>query len=221
MMLPILESPQTDLEELSNIQRKVAARVIKENKVGQIDTIAGCDVSFSEENRGFAACVLLDYPSMEKIEENVVEVEIDFPYIPTYLSFRELEPLLEAVNEIDSDVYIVDSQGLAHPRRAGLASHLGVVIESPTIGVAKSQLCGEAETPGSEKGSYSYLIEDGERIGAVVRTRTDVNPVYVSIGHKVNLKKAIGITLKSSPKYKIPEPIREAHRSATDSMENS
>lgn len=220
-MLDILKTPQTNLDELSRIQKQVAERVIKEDRVNTPETIAGCDLSFSEENRAYAACVLFQYPELEKIDNSIVEVEVDFPYIPTYLAFRELKPMLETVKNIEADVYMIDSQGIAHPRRAGLASHLGVVIDKPTIGVAKSKLSGEAKSPDSEKGSYTFLKEDDEVIGAVVRTRTNVNPVYVSIGHKISLEKAIEITLTTAPAYKIPEPIRAAHKLATENMENN
>lgn len=220
-MLEILKPPKTDLDELSRIQRRIAKKVVREDEVGKLDTVAGCDISFSEENRACAACVLFSYPELEEIDNNVVEAEVDFPYIPTFLAFRELDPMLKAVKKIESDVYMIDSQGLAHPRRAGLASHLGVVIDEPTVGVAKSRLCGKAEEPSSEKGSYSLLKEDGETIGAVVRTRSETNPVYVSIGHKLSLEKAIEITLRASPKYKIPEPIRAAHELATKTMKRS
>ncbi len=220
MMLDILQTDQTDLDELSRIQKEVAERVVKENQVEIPDTIAGCDISFSEDNEAVAACVLFSYPELERIESSHVLSEVSFPYIPTFLAFRELEPMLRVVDDIDSDVYMIDSQGLAHPRRAGLASHLGVVIDKPSIGVAKNRLCGEAEEPDKEKGSYSFLKEDGDTIGAVLRTRTDVNPVYVSIGNKISLEKAIEITLKASPKYKIPGPIRAAHKLATEKMED-
>ncbi len=220
-MLDILKTEQVDLDELSRIQEEVAGRVVKDDEVGVPDTIAGCDVSFSEEDEAFASCVLFEYPGLERLDSNAVEVEIDFPYIPTFLAFRELEPMLKAVKEIDADVYMIDSQGLAHPRRAGLASHLGVAMDEPTIGVAKNRLCGEADEPQVEKGSSSVLRDEGEVIGAVLRTRTDVNPVYVSIGHKITLERAIEITLNVSPKYKIPEPIRAAHKLATEKMKES
>lgn len=217
-MLDILKTDQTDLDKLSRIQEEVAEKVEKEG-IEEIDTIAGCDISFSEEEQAVAAAVLFTYPDLEEIKRTSVQVDVEFPYIPTYLAFRELEPMLMAVKELESDLYMIDSQGIAHPRRAGLASHLGVVTEKPTVGVAKNRLCGEAEEPGQERGSYSFLRDDGEVIGAVVRTRSEVNPVYVSIGHRISLEKAIEITLESAPKYKIPEPIRAAHQLATEKME--
>lgn len=222
LMLDILDPHTTDLNELSRIQKKVANRVVKEDEVGSPSTIAGCDISFSEDEVAYSACVLFEYPDMERIESKCIEVEVDFPYIPTFLAFRELKPMLKTVKDIESDVYIIDSQGLAHPRRAGLASHLGVIIDKPTIGVAKSKLCGEIEEePSSEKGAYSLLKEDEDVIGAVLRTRDNTNPVFVSIGHKVSLEKAIEITLESAPQYKIPEPIRAAHKLATEKMKES
>lgn len=219
-MLDILKTGQTDLDELSRIQKEVAEQVSFEDKVGDPETVTGCDLSFSEGGTAFAACVLFDFPGLERVDSNVAKVDVDFPYIPTYLAFRELEPMLNVIEGLESDVYLIDSQGVAHPRRAGLASHLGVIIERPTIGVAKSRLCGEAEEPSSGKGSYSLLKEDGDVVGAVLRTRTGVNPVYVSVGHMVSLDRAIDITLKSSPKYKIPEPIRAAHKLSTEKMKN-
>ncbi|KXA96725.1 hypothetical protein AKJ37_04540 [candidate division MSBL1 archaeon SCGC-AAA259I09] len=220
-MLDILDPRNIDLDELSRIQKDVANKVIKEDRVSNPNTIAGCDISFSEEELAYAACVSFTYPQLEKLDSESIKVEIDFPYIPTFLAFRELKPMLRVVKNIDADVYMIDSQGLAHPRRAGLASHLGVVAEIPTIGVAKNRLCGEAEEPDSEKGSYTYLRENEQIIGAVVRTRKNVNPVYVSIGHKLSLEKAIEITLKTAPKYKIPEPIRAAHKLATRKMKET
>lgn len=219
-MLRILKPPTTNLDELSKIQEEVAEMVVKEDKIGELNTIAGCDLSFSEEDQAFAACVLLDYPSLEEIDRKTLEVNVDFPYIPTFLAFRELEPMLRVAKDMEADVYMVDAQGVAHPRRAGLASHLGVVMDRPTLGIAKSRLCGEAEDPKEEKGSYSILKDDGETVGATVRTKKGVNPIYVSIGHKISLERAIEITLNSSPKYKLPEPIRAAHKLATEAMES-
>ncbi|KXB06916.1 hypothetical protein AKJ51_02560 [candidate division MSBL1 archaeon SCGC-AAA382A20] len=217
-MLDILDPNQTDLDELSKIQKKIAKKVIKKDEIETPKSVAGCDISFSEENQAYAACVSFTYPDLEKIKEKSIEVEVDFPYIPTFLAFRELQPMLKVVKKIDTDVYMIDSQGLAHPRRAGLASHLGVIIKKPTIGVAKNRLCGEGYKPSPEKGAYTYLKDNEEVIGAIVRTRTDVKPVYVSIGHKISLEKAIKITLNTAPKYKIPEPIRAAHKLATEKM---
>ncbi|MBS3815350.1 MAG: endonuclease V [Hadesarchaea archaeon] len=217
-MLDILKPKTTNLDELSKIQNKVANLVVKEDKTEEINTIAGCDISFSQDEEAYAASVLLDFDSLEVIDNWVKKVKVDFPYIPTYLAFRELEPMLKVLNNVKADVYMLGAQGIAHPRRAGLASHLGVIIDKPALGVAKNILCGEAKDPDPEKGSYKLLKDNGETIGAVVRTRSNVKPVYVSIGHKISLGKAIEVTLETSPKYKLPEPIRAAHNLATKRM---
>ena len=145
-------------------------------------------------------------------------VKVKFPYIPTFLAFRELEPMLKAIKGLEADVYMIGAQGVAHPRRAGLASHLGVILDRPTLGVAKNRLCGEAEMPPDERGAYTLLKDNGETIGAVVRTRTGVEPVYVSVGHKISLEVSIRITLETARNYRLPEPIRAAHGIATDAM---
>lgn len=221
MMLDILKPPTTNLDELSQIQREVAEHVIKEDKTGEINTIAGCDISFSKKNQAYAASALLKYPNLKELDHKIEKVKVDFPYIPTFLAFRELEPMLKVLEDVEADVYMIGAQGLAHPRRAGLASHLGVIIDKPTLGVAKNILCGEAKEPAPEKGSYTLLKDKGKTIGAAVRTRSNVKPVYVSIGHKISLEKAIEITLKTAPKYKLPEPIRAAHNLATEAMKEN
>lgn len=217
-MLDILKPPSTNLEDLSKIQEEVAKRVIKEDQVCEIRTIAGCDISFSKNDHAYAASVLLDYIDLKELDHEIKKVKIEFPYIPTYLAFRELEPMLRVLKDMEADVYIIEGHGIAHPRRAGLASHIGTIIDKPTIGVAKNILCGEAEEPLMEKGSHTLIKDNGDVIGAAVRTRSNVNPVYVSIGHKVSLERAIDVTLKTSPRYKLPRPIRAAHRLATSAM---
>lgn len=217
-MLPILKPPTTSLDELSEIQMKVAEKVTKKDEVGEPDIIAGCDISFSKEGEAYAASVLLEYPDLDELDRRITKVKVDFPYIPTFLAFRELEPMLKVLKGVEADVYMIGAQGIAHPRRAGLASHLGVIIDEPTLGVAKNILCGEAKEPSKEKGAYTLLKDKEEVIGAVVRTRSEVKPVYVSIGHKISLEKAIEMTLETAPKYRLPEPIRAAHNLATKAM---
>jgi len=217
-MFPILKPPKLDLEELARIQQRVAKRVIREDRLRKLDTIAGCDISFAEGDRAVAACALLDYKSLKLLDQRSVAVKLKFPYIPTFLAFRELDGLLKAVDDINADVYMVGAQGIAHPRRAGLASHLGVTLNRPTVGVAKSRLCGEAKEPAKKRGAYSLLRDCGETIGAALRTQTGGKPVYVSIGHKLSLKTAIRITLKTTRGYRLPEPLRLAHELATRAM---
>jgi deoxyribonuclease V len=142
----------------------------------------------------------------------VVDERVPFPYIPGLLSFREIPPLLSAWKRLRTrpDAIIVDGQGIAHPRRLGIASHLGLVLDVPTIGCAKSRLCGEHEEPAPERGSWTPLIHKDERIGAALRTRDGCNVVYVSTGHRVGLKSAISVVLAWAPRYRLPEPQRLA-----------
>jgi deoxyribonuclease V len=150
------------------------------------------------------------------VETKVVQGRLDFPYIPGLLSFRELPLTLAAYESlsITPDLVLVDGQGVAHPRRFGLASHLGLVLDTPTIGCAKSRLCGRHEEPGIEAGSYAEVVDKGETIGVALRTRPKVKPVYVSTGHKVDLEDAIHWVLECCRGYRLPEPLRLAHQAA-------
>jgi deoxyribonuclease V len=178
-------------------------------------TIAGIDCAFSRDKKRIIACVvLLKLPGFEPIEtENAVQ-KLTFPYIPGLLSFRESPACIAAVEKLkhEPDAFIIDGQGIAHPRRFGLACHLGLFFDKPTVGCAKSRLTGSFEDPAPEKGSFSPLKDGREVIGAVVRTRTNVEPVFVSVGNKCSLKNAIEITLNCITKYRIPEPTRLAHQ---------
>jgi len=220
-MLPILRPPKFDLDELARLQARVAKRVVRKDRFKKLERIAGCDISFARGGLAYAACAVLDYKSLEVLDQKTVDVRVRFPYIPTFLAFRELEGMLKAVEGMDADVYMVGAQGLAHPRRAGLACHLGVTLNKPTLGVAKSRLCGSAEEPGRERGACSLLRDDGEVIGAVLRTQPNCRPVYVSVGHKLSLKTAIRIALETTRDQRLPEPLRIAHELATRSMESS
>ncbi|MDI6643352.1 MAG: endonuclease V [Candidatus Hodarchaeaceae archaeon] len=217
-MLPILRPPRFDLDELTRIQEQIAKRVDRRDRFKKLETIAGCDISFARGNLAYAACAVLDYRSLEVLNRRAIKVGLRFPYIPTFLAFRELEGMLEAVKGLEADVYMVGAQGLAHPRRAGLACHLGVMLDRPALGVAKSRLCGEAHMPPKRIGSYTWLKDGKEIIGAVVRTQSDAKPVYVSIGHKLSLKTAIKITLDTTRNHRLPEPLRIAHELATAAM---
>jgi deoxyribonuclease V len=213
--LDFLLPKKPDLEEMKWIQERVAKLVVKKDEIGRLQTIAGCDVSFVRGDRAFASCVILDYKTLNPLDSRVVEVKVGFPYIPSFLAFRELEPMLRAVAGTDASVYMVGAHGFSHPRRAGLACHLGVVLDRPTIGVAKSLLCGEAKEPGREKGSVEWMIDGGEIIGAAARTVEGFKPVYVSVGHKVSLETAIKIVLETTRRGPLPEPILQAHELAT------
>jgi len=219
-MLPILRPPKFDLGELALIQNQIAKKVSQRDGFRKLETIAGCDISFARDDLAWAACVLLDYRSLETLDNRTIRVKLSFPYIPTFLAFRELEGMLKAVGNIKADVYMVGAHGLAHPRRAGLACHLGVVLNKPTLGVAKSRLCGEAQMPPNRKGAHTLLKDGKEIIGAVLRTQLDVKPVYVSIGHKLSLKTVMKITLDTSREHRLPEPLRIAHELATKAMQS-
>ncbi len=175
----------------------------------------GIDCAISRDGRQIIAClVVLKLPSLELIEAASAARKADFPYIPGLLSFREAPACIAAAKKLKSrpDVFVVDGQGIAHQRRLGLAAHLGLFLEKPTIGCAKSRLIGTFEEPAGRKGAYSLLKDKGEVIGAVVRTRTDVKPVFVSVGHRCLLEDAIKMVLKCTTKYRLPEPTRLAHQ---------
>jgi deoxyribonuclease V len=219
-MLPILKPRNPNLNELARLQEGVAKRVIAKDRIRRLKTIAGCDISFTVGDRAYAACAVLDYKNLDVLDQKVVGVKLRFPYIPTFLAFRELEAMLKAVSGMEADVYMVGAQGLAHPRRAGLACHFGVALNKPTLGVAKKRLFGSAVEPSPERGAYSLLKDDEEVIGAVVRTRESGRPVYVSIGNKLSLNTAIRITLETTRRRRMPEPLRVAHEIATRAIES-
>ena len=209
-------------EEARAIQNDLAASVrrcsLQESYDRPVRTIAGIDVSVREETAQ-AAVSVLSLPDLSVVAEAVHRCPTPFPYVPGYLSFRELPALLPALEQIDRemgalpDVLVTDSQGRAHPRRFGLACHLGVLLDHPTFGVAKSLLTGTASGDLSpEKGSTVPLMADDEQVGVALRSRANVNPVYVSVGHRITLEEAVDLTLRCSPRYKIPETTRHAHR---------
>ncbi len=175
--------------------------------------LAGIDCAFSKDGeRVFAAVIVLRLPQFELVEMVNAARKVTFPYIPGLLSFREAPVCIAAVEKLRSspDVFIIDGQGIAHPRRLGLAAHLGLFFERPTIGCAKSRLTGDFEEPSLEKGAHTLLTAQSETIGAVVRTRTGVKPVFVSVGNKCVLDDAIRIVLACAVKYRLPEPTRLA-----------
>jgi deoxyribonuclease V len=194
------------------LQRKLAAEVREEPLAGPVETVAGVDVSVRGD-RVQTAVVVLRLPGLEVIDEAVWRGPVVFPYISGLLSFREIPAILPALERLHvrPDVFMTDSQGLAHPRRFGLACHLGVLLDRPTFGVAKTRLWGRYDDLGPEKGTTAPLCDKGQVIGAAVRTRAGVKPVFVSIGHRITLDEAVALTLACAPKYKIPEPTRLAH----------
>jgi deoxyribonuclease V len=197
------------------VQQGLRSKVSTERTFSQVNTVAGVDVAIKGEVAK-AAIVVLNYPELSPVDYSLAELPVEFPYIPGLLAFREAPSVLAALEKLrtEPDLFIFDAQGLAHPRRMGLATHLGVIIDKPSIGCAKSRLCGSHHEPGAERGSYTYLYDDDQIIGAVVRTKTGVNPLYVSIGHKVDLPTAIEYVLSCCTSYRLPETTRYAHQVA-------
>lgn len=210
-------------QEARAVQEELRGRVVAEDRFGEVRTVAGVDVGFSrrgKEARARAAVVVLSFPGLKTVGEAVAEDDVTFPYVPGLLSFRELPVVLVALESLDAppDLLVCDAHGYAHPRRFGLACHLGVLTDLPAIGVAKSLLIGEHEELPAERGAWRPLVDPaagGEVIGAVLRTRDGVRPVYVSVGHRVSLPTAIDLTLAVAPRYRLPETIRRAHRLAS------
>ncbi len=200
--------------EAVRIQKELAAEVEVLPLDGSVETVAGIDVSIRGDTAQ-AAVAVLRLPELEVVDEAVYRCDVPFPYVPGLLSFREMPAILPALERLATrpDVLMTDSQGLAHPRRFGLACHLGVVLDWPTLGVAKSLLTGRPQGElGAAKGSRVPLEHRGETVGVALRTRDRTNPVYVSIGHRMTLEDAVRLTLDCSPRYKIPEPTRRAHK---------
>ncbi|RKY06531.1 MAG: deoxyribonuclease V [Planctomycetota bacterium] len=196
------------------LARKVRSSAIKRPP----KTVAGIDCAFSKDKTRIGAIiVVLEYQTLKIIETVRAVAEVGFPYISGLLSFREAPVCVQAAKrlKITPDIFLIDGQGIAHPRRLGLASHLGLFLDKPTVGCAKSRLIGKFQPPPTEKGSYSPLTDKNEIIGAVLRTRTNVKPLFVSTGHKCTLDDAIKITLACTPKYRLPEPTRLAHQMIT------
>jgi deoxyribonuclease V len=203
------------------IQQELAGRVSRQGRVEDPRFVGGLDISVNRfAKTGTAAAVVLSFPELELLETSVVTGPIEFPYIPGLLSFREA-PLTMAACEklaLTPDFILVDGQGIAHPRRMGIASHLGLYLGVPTIGCAKSRLIGEYAEPGEAAGSHADLVDNGEVIGAVLRTRTGVKPVYVSIGHNIDLASAVSLVLGCCRGHRLPEAARLAHQAAGEGI---
>ena len=203
------------------IQKQLRSQLILEWDGRTVNYIAGADVHFPSRDRALAAVAVFSFPELEMVESHSLVSSCDIPYIPGLLSFREIPPILRAMREIETepDLILCDGQGIAHPRRLGLASHLGIVMNKPTVGCAKSPLYGDFDQPGPRKGQKSPIhSRDGELLGYVLRTRDGIKPVYVSPGHLIDHQRSVETVLKSTPKYKISEPLRAAHRLASKGL---
>lgn len=202
--------------EAISLQRELARHVIRQDHFGRVAYVAGIDVGF-EDGQARAAVAVLSFPSLEPADQAVVRVPVTFPYVPGLLSFREIPAALTALRMIvrQPDLLLCDGQGIAHPRRCGLASHLGLATGIPSIGVAKSRLLGEYPPVPDRKGSWVPLMHHGEQIGATLRSRTGVAPIFVSIGHRISLPTAIKYALACTTRYRLPETTRWAHRLAS------
>ena len=204
--------------EAINIQERLRKYVIKTDKLGKLNAVAGVDVGFEDGGKiTRAAVVVLDFPSLEMKEKAIARQPTRFPYVPGLLSFRELPAVLEALDQLQRapDIFLCDGQGYAHPRRLGIASHLGVITGIASIGVGKSRLLGSHATVSDQRGAWQPLMDKGEVIGAVVRSRAGVKPIYVSTGHRVSLATAIQLVMACTTRYKLPETTRLAHKYAS------
>jgi deoxyribonuclease V len=200
-----------------SLQERLRRRVVRRDRLGRVRHVCGIDVGFESGGRVTrAAAALLEFPSLELRAFALARMQTRFPYVPGLLSFREAPAALAALGKLAlvPDLLLCDGQGIAHPRRCGLASHLGLLAGIPSIGVAKSRLIGEHGTLPARRGAWVPLLDGSERIGAVLRTRRGVKPLYVSIGHRVSLKTAIAYVLACAPRYRLPETTRWADRLA-------
>ncbi len=200
--------------EAIQIQQSLRGKLIFENLPEKIQLVAGVDVSSSKRSDSiWAGVVVLEYPALNKVEEKWEKDKCTFPYVPGLLSFREIPLLLKVIGMLEKEpgLFFCDGQGIAHPRGLGIASHLGLSIEKPTIGCAKKRLVGESCDVGRDKGNYTALLYEGRQVGTVVRTRTNVKPVFVSPGYRVTINDATRMVLNCGGRYRIPEPIRHAH----------
>lgn len=217
-MIPKLDIPDDlNIEEAEQLQAALASQVIVEDRFSRTDIVAGVDVAYERNsNRAVAAVALLRASDLSVVETRTLESTVRFPYLPTLFAFRELPLICELLRDlaIIPDLLICDGHGIAHPRRFGLACHLGLMFDVPTIGCAKTLLIGCGAEPAMERGGSAPLLYKGETVGCTLRTRSKVKPVYVSPGHRVSVQSACGWVLKLAPRFRLPEPLRLADQAA-------
>lgn len=195
------------------LQQRLRRRVVLEDHFGPVRTVAGADLAFDPATQtAFSGVVVYRYPQMEELERRMARAPLRFPYVPGLLSFREIPILLRAFAKLETepDLILVDGHGLAHPRRFGIACHLGVLFDKPSIGCGKSVLVGDFIEPGWRAGSATPLIHLGERVGVALRTRDGVRPIFVTQGHRVSLRTAVRLLRPALDGFRIPKPTREA-----------
>jgi deoxyribonuclease V len=205
--------------EAARIQLRLRERLELEDRLPRVETVAGADVALDlHRKRAIAGVVVYRFPEMIEIERVAAERDLTFPYVPGLLSFREIPVLLRAFARLrhPPDLIFYDGHGYAHPRRFGIACHLGVLLDRPTIGCAKSILIGVAEEPSPKAGSWAPLVDREEVIGAVLRTREGVKPVYISQGHRISLGRAVELARAVADGFRIPRPTREADHFVED-----
>jgi deoxyribonuclease V len=215
LKLPTKLDTRFSVEKAHDMQLRLSKHVIRRDMLPKtIRYVAGVDTAYRFDT-SLGAAVVLDYDSLSVVESRKARVKTCFPYIPTLLSFREIPPTLAAIKKLKTqpDVFLVDGQGIAHPYRLGFASHLGLIIDKPTIGVAKSLLCGEVGALNEE--GWAPITDKGEAIGAALACKRE-KPIYISVGHKVSLNRAIETVKHCTQVHRIPEPIRAAHMTATE-----
>jgi deoxyribonuclease V len=209
------------MEEAIQIQEDLKKRIILKKTFSKVETIGGGDVAYSKKNGNlFAAIVVLSFPNMEILDTATAEGKIPFPYIPGLLSFREGPIFIKTFKKLKlkPDVMIFDGQGIAHPRRLGLASHMGLWLDLPSIGCAKTPLLGEFISPGPSKGNFEWIRREGKKVGVVLRTKEKIKPLFVSPGHRVDLLASIQLILESCQGFRFPEPLRKAHQTSREIM---
>ncbi len=220
----LLHSWNVTVKEAILIQEALKDKIVLKKDFTKVETIGGGDIAYSrKENRLFGAIAVLSFPNMEVLDMTTVEGEVPFPYIPGLLSFREGPILIKTFErlKIRPDVMIFDGQGIAHPRRMGLASQIGLWLDLPSIGCAKTPLLRDFINPGLTKGSFEWIHQEGRKVGAVLRTKEKVKPLFVSPGHRINLTASIQIILETCRAFRMPEPLRKAHQASRNMLRSA
>ncbi len=213
--MEFLHSWDVSIEEAFQIQKDLSGRVVLKNRLSEVKTVAGSDVAYARGGTFlFGAMVVLSYPGLKPLDWVLASGKVTFPYLPGLFSFREGPVLVKVFNrlKVKPDLILFDGHGIAHPRRFGLASHMGLWFDLPSVGCARTSLLKDFTSPESSQGSFAWVYLKGERVGAALRTRQGVKPVFVSPGHRIDLRTSIHFILSMCRQYRIPEPLRLAHQ---------